>query len=305
MNAQSSSSAAEKIGRLKTARRAFRTAVFRGFAALLPPLVTVVILIWLINTTRYYMLEPVTDAVREALVLSLADIRDELPGAESGKNTVAYEGNEYRRLENGTWIPLKVYKRVLMATTSGPLPATGIEFYRRYIDLQYLNPYVTIPVFLAIFILLLYLLGRLMTAGIGGIMVNFMEGGVRRVPLVRNVYSAAKQISDFFFAKPEFEYRRIVAVEHPRKGLWSVGFVTNEGLLEINNVIKEPMVTVLVPYSPLPVTGITIIVRKSECIDLNITFDQACEFIVSCGVVSPLQRLAQLRSPKSAPPEKK
>ncbi|MBN2579951.1 MAG: DUF502 domain-containing protein [Pirellulales bacterium] len=305
MSTQLSPPPVEKIGRLKTARRAFRTAVFRGFAALLPPLMTVVILIWLINTTRYYMLEPVTEAVRETLVLSLADIRDEPPGAEAGKNTVVYENTEYRRLENGTWIPLKVYKRVLAATTAGSLPATGTDFYRRYIDLKYLNPYITIPVFLTIFILFLYLLGRLMTAGIGGIVMNFMEGGVRRLPLVRNVYSAAKQISDFFFAKPEFEFRRIVAVEHPRKGLWSVGFVTNEGLVEINHVINEPMVTVLVPYSPLPVTGITIVVRKSECIDLNITFDQACEFIVSCGVVSPAQRPPQLRSARPAPPEKK
>jgi uncharacterized membrane protein len=236
---------------------------------------------------------------------TLADIHEEMPQAAPGAETAVYGGIEYHRLENRTWIPQKVYNRVLKATTSGPLPTNGTDFYRRYIDLTYLNPYITVPVFLAIFIFFLYLLGRLMTAGIGGFLVNIMEGGVRRLPLVRNVYSAAKQISDFFFAKPEFEFRRIVAVEHPRKGLWSVGFVTNEGLPEVNNTVNEPLVTVLVPYSPLPVTGITLVVRKSECIDLNITFDQACEFIVSCGVVSPQPRPLPSEASQPALPKNK
>ena len=55
----------------------------------------------------------------------------------------------------------------------------------------------------------------------------------------------------------------------------------------IRDVAAETVLTVLLPYSPLQVTGCTIMVRKSECIDLNITFEQACQFIVSCGVVVP------------------
>jgi uncharacterized membrane protein len=111
---------------------------------------------------------------------------------------------------------------------------------------------------------------------------------------VRNVYSASKQISDFLFSQREFEFTRIVAVEFPRKGIWSVGFVTGEGLPQVRDSVPEPLLTVLIPYSPLPITGCTIVVRKSECIDLDITFDQACEYIVSCGVVGAGEKLQKL-----------
>jgi uncharacterized membrane protein len=305
MNAKQSSLPTIQKDKAKSTRRPFRTAVFRGFAALLPPLLTVLFLIWVINTTRYYILEPVTNVARDTLVWLTADIRYHPTGSDPAKETISIDGVEYQRLSNETYIPQNVYQTVQAAALSGPAPITGNDFYRRHVELKYLKPYFSIPIFLAFFILLLYLLGRLMTVGIGGFVVNFFEGGVRRLPLVRNVYSAAKQISDFFFSKHELEVKRIVAVEHPRKGMWTLGFVTNEGFPEIRDVVKDSVVTVLIPYSPLPVTGITITVRKSECIDLKITFDQACEYIVSCGVVIPQQRLEQLRSLPAALPAKK
>jgi uncharacterized membrane protein len=89
---------------------------------------------------------------------------------------------------------------------------------------------------------------------------------------------------------------RIVAVEYPRKGIWSLGFVTSESLAAIHDAADEPVLAVLVPGSPMPVTGCTITVRKSECIDLNLTFDQACQFIVSCGVVVPPQQIWHMQA---------
>jgi uncharacterized membrane protein len=299
MNKRPTTTSVARSGKLRVARRAFRSAVFRGFAVLLPPLMTVVILIWLVNTTRYYMLEPVRDAVRETLVLSLADIREEMPGAEPGKNTAEQAGIEYVRLDTGQWIPQEVYSVVQAAKASGPPPVAATDYYHRYVDLKYLNPYISIPVFLVLFVFVLYLLGKLMTAGIGGFFINWMESGVSRVPLVRNVYSAAKQISEFFFSKRKLESKRIVAVEFPRKGIWTVGYVTNEGLPEIRDAVREPITTVLIPYSPFHLTGSTIAVRKSEILELNMTFDQACEYIVSCGVVIPHQRLEKSSQTRS------
>ena len=72
-------------------------------------------------------------------------------------------------------------------------------------------------------------------------------------------------------------------------------FKKGGGLAAIQEAAGEPVLAVLVPGSPMPVTGCTITVRRSECIDLNITFDQACQFIVSCGVVVPPQQLGQMR----------
>ena len=90
------------------------------------------------------------------------------------------------------------------------------------------------------------------------------------------------------------EFNRVVAVEYPRKGIWSVGFVTGESMLDIHGAANEPMVSVLMPTSPMPATGFTVSVKKSETVDLNITIDQAIQFVVSCGVVVPMQQMVKL-----------
>jgi uncharacterized membrane protein len=268
------------------AARPFRRAVLRGLAVLCPPLLTVLIVVWAINTTKSYFLEPVTNWARDGLVWYLADIREDLPLKDRAARTAEYHGREYQELDNGAFIPRDVYETVRRQTGEA-LPATAEGFYRRYVDLTYLQPYLAIPVFLAVFVMLLYLLGKFIALGFGDFSAHIVERIFSRVPGVRAVYSAVKQVTDFVFTERELKVTRIVAVEFPRKGVWSVGFVTGESFAAIRDVAAEPVLTVLLPYSPLPVTGCTIMVRKSECIDLNITFEQACQFIVSCGVVVP------------------
>jgi len=275
------------------ASHAFRGALLRGLAVLSPPLLTVLIVVWAVNTTKHYFLEPVTGWAREALVLSLADIRTDL-GPVNADGLVKDDGRLYRRLPGGEFIPQSVYDRVA-AHPAAPLPTTGAEYYQRYIDLTYLPPYYAIPFFLIVFILFLYFLGRFMAVGIGVFFAGLFERVVLRVPGGRAVYSAVKQVSDFLFSQRELQVTRIVAVEYPRKGTWSIGFVTGESFAEVQDAAGEPVLSVMVPYSPVPVTGCTIMVRKSECIDLNITFDQACQFIVSCGVVVPHRESGEWR----------
>jgi uncharacterized membrane protein len=84
------------------------------------------------------------------------------------------------------------------------------------------------------------------------------------------------------------EFTRVVAVEYPRKGIWSLGFVTGEGMRGIVEAAGEPVLSVLIPTSPMPATGFTVTVLRSEAVDINITVDQAFQFIVSCGVVVPM-----------------
>ncbi len=288
----------------KRGRAAFRTAVFRGLGVFLPPLLTVLILIWVISATKSYIIEPLMYAAEEGLVWATADIRSDLPQAKPGEQEVNVNGYIYRRLPNGSFIPDHVYMRVKESLGADSMPSGGEEIYRRYVGLTMLRPLYAVPLLLAIFILLLYLLGKFIAVDLGGYFIHLLEGGIRRLPLVRNVYSAAKQISDFIFADRQFEFTRIVAVEFPRKGTWQMGFVTGEALAEIRAAIQEPMLTVLIPYSPLPITGCTISVRRSECIDLNITFDQACEYIVSCGVVVPSMKLDEMRAAPALPDAK-
>jgi uncharacterized membrane protein len=174
-----------------------------------------------------------------------------------------------------------------------PPPETAKGYYRRYVDLKYLQPIPTVLLFLALFVLLLYLLGKFMAAGIGRVFVGLFERGIHRLPLVRNVYSSVKQVSDFLFTEREIEYTRVIAVEYPRKGIWSLGLVTGESMADIRSAANEPVLSVLIPTSPMPVTGYTVTVRKSETIDLNVTIEQAFQFIISCGVVVPPRELQE------------
>lgn len=280
------------------ALRSFRRAVIRGLAVLTPPLLTVLIIIWAVNTTKSYLLEPVKNWAREGLLWSLADVREDLPLATPDATTADFRDETYRRLGDDTFIPLEVYERVRKNPGTFPL-LTGMDYYRRYIDITYLRPYYAIPTFVLIFVLLLYLLGKFMAAGLGGYVAEIVERLVLRLPGVRAVYSAVKQVSDFLFNRRELQVTRIVAVEYPRKDIWSIGFVTSEGLATIHSQAAEPVLTVFVPYSPVPITGCTIAVRKSECIDLDMSFDQACQFIVSCGVVVPPQELTKPNEEKA------
>jgi uncharacterized membrane protein len=79
----------------------------------------------------------------------------------------------------------------------------------------------------------------------------------------------------------------VVAVEYPRKGMWQIAFVTGEGFKDLYEVAGEPVVSLLVSHSPIPATGFTCTALKRDTIELNITVDQAMQYIVSCGVVVP------------------
>ncbi|MCA9270938.1 MAG: DUF502 domain-containing protein, partial [Planctomycetales bacterium] len=213
-------------------------------------------------------------------------------------------GRHYVAADDGKWLPYDVYDRVKQDPGEEGFPRTARRVYRRYIEIRFLKWYVVGPVFTCGLILTLYLIGKFLAAGVGRILWNWFDGILHRVPIIRNVYGSVKQVTDFVFSEREIEFTRVVAVEYPRKGIWSLGFVTSESMLEIRSAANEPVLTVLMPTSPMPATGFTVNVKKSETIDLNITMDQAFQFIVSCGVVVPPHQMYNTleQADKSAAP---
>jgi uncharacterized membrane protein len=266
-------------------QRPFRRTVLQGLGVVLPPLLTVVIFIWAWNTIRLYVLDPLTVAARDSLVWYVSDVRTDLPG-----DPAMIDGREFIRLPDDRFVPADVVDVVRAGSDKALVPATARQVYQRYVELQYLQPHTVVPVFLCAFILLMYLLGKFLAIGIGRFVFGRLERAIQRLPLVRSVYSSVKQVTDFMLSEQEFKVTRIVAVEYPRKGAWAIGFVTGEGLSDVRAATGEPVLSVLIPTSPMPMTGFTAVVARSETIDLNITLDQALQFIVSCGVVCPPQR---------------
>jgi len=108
-------------------------------------------------------------------------------------------------------------------------------------------------------------------------------------PFLRNVFPYVKQVTDFLLTNEDQKklFSRVVAVEYPRKGIWSVGFVTGSGLEKVVHTVKREFLTVIIPTSPTPFTGFVITVLKKQTIDLDMTIEEALRFIVSGGVITP------------------
>ena len=246
---------------------------------------------------------PVSDLLKQPITRS--EIQAQLESQQATLVRFVKESVSYVPLSNGQWIPNYVFDDVQSDPGSVTLStATASTIYHRYVELNYLPRWRGIPVFLILFVSALYFLGKFIAFGAGRFVLRSLESIIQRLPLIRNVYSSVKQVTDFVFSEQELEFTRVVALQYPRTGIWSIGFVTGESMLEIHSSANEPVVTVLIPTSPMPATGYTITIRRSETIDLDLSIDEAIQFIVSCGVVIPPHQMVNERprvNPSPAP----
>ena len=127
------------------------------------------------------------------------------------------------------------------------------------------------------------LIGFMVTNFFGRYMFRFGERMVARVPVVRTIYGVIKQIFDAVLAQSEGAFRDVVLIEYPRKGIWVVGFATNENHGIIKEKVKEDLINVFVPTTPNPTSGFLLMLPKKDLIYLDISFEQASKFIVSAG----------------------
>lgn len=298
-----------RLHRRRSAFYPFQRAILSGLGVVLPPLLTVVIFLWVGGTIKQYALEPVTEGTRNLLAWYWArEDAAQLADPEVAKQVANQlpeiglpSGVRYVRLPSGAYVPFEVKELLLKDNPEGVIAGGNLrQVYRRYVELRYLQPHKVIPLFLLLFLLVLYVLGKFLGAGIGRMIWNLVERGIHRLPLVRNVYDSVKQMTDFMFKDRELGYKRVVAVEYPRKGAWSIGFVTGESLSDIRSTTGEPMVSLMIPASPMSVTGYIVTVPKSETIDLDLTIDQALQFVISCGVVVPPHQLPRAASVEPA-----
>jgi len=144
-----------------------------------------------------------------------------------------------------------------------------------------------------------YIFGRFVASFLGKSLWRGVERAFFRVPVLKQVYPSVKQVTDFLLSDRKIKFSRVVAVQYPRKGVWSVGLVTSSGMRVLQNAGND-MLTVFVPSSPMPVTGYTITIRRDEVVDLPLSIDEALRFTVSGGVVMPPnQRLTGAESPEA------
>ena len=148
-------------------------------------------------------------------------------------------------------------------------------------------------------------LGAFLASVAGKSIWHYFEKALMNAPLVRKVYPYFKQITDFVLVKNSLSFSKVVALEYPRKGMWSLGLITGKGLAKIVSLHEDEFVTVFVPTSPTPFTGYVVTVPKADTTDVDMTIEEALRFIVSGGVVVPGETLQGPSTKKSKKTETK
>lgn len=124
---------------------------------------------------------------------------------------------------------------------------------------------------------------------IGKRLLEWGDAVVRRIPVVRSIYSSVKQVSDTLFAENGNAFRTAVLVEWPREGSWTIAFVTGTPSTEVQSHLgtDADYLGVYVPTTPNPTGGYFVMLKRSDCIELRMSVDEALKYIVSMGVVVP------------------
>ena len=131
---------------------------------------------------------------------------------------------------------------------------------------------------------------------VGRSMVNFGEKIFKKIPIVRSVYSAAKNFADIVFSDTGQSFKKVLLIQYPRKGIYSLAFQTSTNLGEVQKKTGSDVVCTFVPTTPNPTSGFIIIIPKEDVIEMDMEIDEAFKMIVSLGVVVPEWKKEELET---------
>ena len=174
------------------------------------------------------------------------------------------------------WLSSLVSKFVLTLVTSVPKQLNPLLQ-----DLINLTLGLTVP------LLAILLIGLMARNFVGRWLLEFGEGTLSKIPVAGAVYKTLKQLLETFLSNKSNRFRRVVLVEYPREGLYSVGFVTGDVGSSLQPELDEKLLSVFIPTAPNPTTGWYTLVPESSVKDLDISVEDAFRTIISAGIVNP------------------
>ena len=282
----------------KQARKSTRF-IIRGMATLLPAVLTLWLLVFAYGFVRDKIAAPINWGV-QGIVIQFTDwpIPTDEDFADVWQSEDILSGTQREAWEDlsGDFVGLsdrELREKRLLWMKGEPeiiMDARRVQLEKKWNSIAIGQWQVLDLIGLIIAVILFYFAGALVNNVIGRQLKLRGEKLIDRVPLIRRVYPAVKQVTDFFFGDNEedkMKFNRVVAVEYPRKGLYSVGLVTGDTMRSIEDAMGEPCLTVFVPSSPTPFTGYVITVPQKDTIDLGISIEDALKFAVSGGVLVP------------------
>jgi uncharacterized membrane protein len=149
-------------------------------------------------------------------------------------------------------------------------------------------------------LIVLLVTGLLVTNLIGRRLVQYWDGLMRRIPLVRSVHGGVKSFAESVFSSSN-SFRTVVMMEYPRKGIWTIGFVTADDMAEVSQKTGISHCCVYVPTTPNPTSGFIMMVPRAEIVELDMSVDAAMKMIITCGVVVPAAAVPALARAQSRP----
>jgi len=276
----------------------FKRFFLRGLAALLPPLLTIAVVVWAYHVLDEYVGQYVTRGLINVCAHTMGKPQFGEPDdaltygtpidewrADGRRFTVEHKLINHSALRSAEE---KVRKRAQLARNHAMWQIVFAKYRLNLIGFL-------------VAIIFVYFIGVFLASLIGRTTWRMAEGALFRIPVIGTIYPSFKQVTDFVLSERKLEFSGVVAVEYPRKGLWSVGLRTGPPMASIEKAAGKGLVTVFIPSSPTPVTGYVITVPRQDTIDLALTIDEALRFTISGGVIKPPQELIERRGGNELP----
>jgi len=155
-----------------------------------------------------------------------------------------------------------------------------------------LNPNTYLPfsvpgIGLLLVLMALTLVGWVAAGYFGRLFIRLSEIILARMPVIRSVYGAFKQIFETVLANQSTAFRDVVLIEYPRRGIWSLAFVTGKTEGEVQNLTEDETINIFVPTTPNPTSGFLLFVPRRDLIVLDMSVEEGIKMVVSAGIVTP------------------
>jgi len=136
-------------------------------------------------------------------------------------------------------------------------------------------------------VLIIFFVGLFTRNYFGKKFLSLLDKAMRNIPFVKTIYTSTKQIIEVFQTSKGANFKKVVLIEYPRRGIFSVGFVTKDTSKFFNDIIDEECYNIFIPTTPNPTSGFILIVPKKDVIELDMTVEEGIKFVISAGLVTP------------------
>jgi len=144
---------------------------------------------------------------------------------------------------------------------------------------------------------IVFVTGMIVTNLFGMQLFSIGERILQRIPLVRSIYASVKQVTESMFSSGK-SFRKVVLVEYPRKGMWSLAFQTGTGAEEVRDKTGRDVTNVFIPTTPNPTSGFFLMVPREDVIELDMRVDDGLKMLLSVGVVVPEPKKDRVTDPR-------